>query len=245
MRGIWEYRPVFLRDNGRMNIILFLAGTFLGSFLFCVSGDRDPFGRSRCDHCHHVLGAIDLVPVFSFLFLKGCCRHCGEKISFWYPFSEILCGIFCVLVWIRYGYSLRCLEYLILISILLLISFRDLKTCTVPDSCILAGILDHVLFSLIRKEEILPDLRNGAIISLSLFLLSILLSHICHKETIGGGDIKLIFLLSMYGSLETGIQALLLGSVFGLIAILISGKQRIPFAPCICLGYLPVFLLGG
>ena len=76
-----------------MYLICFLIGMFMGSFLFCVSGNRELLGRSRCDRCHHVLHPLELIPVISFLFLKGRCRHCGEKISLWYPFSEILCGL--------------------------------------------------------------------------------------------------------------------------------------------------------
>ena len=228
-----------------MVITLFLLGTIMGSFLFCVSENRDLFGRSRCDHCDHILGPLDLIPVFSFLFLKGRCRYCHQKLSVMYPVSEILCGFLYVLVWFHYGCSLRCLEFIILTSILLVISFRDLKTYTVPDICIVSGILNRIIFCFLLQDEFLPSIFNGTLMALFLFLPSFLLSHICRKQVLGEGDVCLVFMLSMYTGFYAGAMALLIASLCGLIVILVSRKRMIPFAPCICLGYLMVFFLLG
>ncbi|HET9946786.1 MAG TPA: prepilin peptidase, partial [Patescibacteria group bacterium] len=81
-----------------MAIIFFFFGLFLGSFLLLVI-DRIPknetvlFGHSHCDFCGHTLSAKDLIPVFSYVFLKGRCRYCHKKLSLSYPLIEVLTGM--------------------------------------------------------------------------------------------------------------------------------------------------------
>ena len=119
-----------------MSVLLFLSGSIIGSFLYCISGSRDLLRHSRCDSCGHVLAPLDLIPILSFLFHKGRCRYCHEKISVLYPLSETVTGILFVLIYHRFGVSLSFAEYLILTVLLLSVSFCDLKTMRVPDLCL-------------------------------------------------------------------------------------------------------------
>ena len=85
--------------------LLFISGAFIGSFLNVVSDriiskESILFGRSHCTFCNKILGALELVPVFSFLIQKGKCLTCREKLSYYYPFSEILTGL--LFVWSAY-----------------------------------------------------------------------------------------------------------------------------------------------
>src|SRR3989344_3248327 len=84
------------------SIFLFIFGTAIGSFLNVLI-DRLPreesiMGRSHCEYCKKILSPIDLIPVLSFLFLKGKCRYCGKKLSLQYPGIEILTGVLFVLI---------------------------------------------------------------------------------------------------------------------------------------------------
>ncbi|HXK52566.1 prepilin peptidase [Candidatus Nomurabacteria bacterium] len=77
--------------------MLFISGAFLGSFINVVAdraskGQSFLFGRSKCETCNKVLSPRDLIPVLSYLLAKGKCRHCKEKLSLWYPISEIVTG---------------------------------------------------------------------------------------------------------------------------------------------------------
>lgn len=232
-------------DNGDMVPFLFLLGLFMGSFLYCISENRDLLSRSRCDHCGHVLNVFDLIPLLSFLFLKGRCRYCGEKISIFYPLSEILTGI----LYAGNGLCIKDLvslfEHLILTSVLLEICFHDLKTYTIRNGSIVFGILLRFLFCLSGEGDFLDDLSHSFLIVLPFVLLSIILTSFTKKEVIGGGDLKLIFLLSLYTAPYHSLIALFLSSLFGLFVMMICGKEKIPFAPCLCLGYLIVFLFVG
>jgi len=233
------------KDNEDMIPLLFLIGLFMGSFLYCISGDVKLLSRSRCDHCGHVLSPFDLVPLLSFLFLKGRCRYCGEKISILYPLTEILTGILYALNGICIRDPVSLCEHLILTSVLLEISFHDLKTFTIRNGSILFGIFLRFLFCLIGKGNFLNGLGHSLLIVCPFFLLSLILSSLTKKEAIGGGDLKLIFLLSLYTGPYHSLIALFLSSLFGLFVMILHGKEKIPFAPCLCLGYLIVFLFVG
>ncbi len=126
-------------------LALFLGAAF-GSFTDCLayrllSGESVWKGRSHCDHCGHTLGPGDLVPVFSYLFLRGKCRYCGTRVPPESFFCELLCGFLFAAYLYRFGFSFLTLRYLILTVILLGLSLVDLKSYTIPDRFILAGIL--------------------------------------------------------------------------------------------------------
>ncbi|MCK4891837.1 MAG: prepilin peptidase, partial [Candidatus Pacebacteria bacterium] len=83
--------------------IIFILGLAIGSFLNVIifrleSGEKIINDRSKCMNCRHVLEWHDLIPVLSFVFLKGRCRYCGNKISWQYPFVEIATGILFIIV---------------------------------------------------------------------------------------------------------------------------------------------------
>lgn len=89
-------------------ILLFIAGTFLGSFLNLVSdrlpkGQKITFDRSKCDHCKKNLKPLNLIPLVSFIVQRGKCSFCGKKLSLHYVFSELLTGIMFVLAGLLSG----------------------------------------------------------------------------------------------------------------------------------------------
>ena len=91
-------------------ISFFLIGAVLGSF-YNVLGSRIPKGesivkpRSHCEKCGHILKWYELIPVFSFLFLRGRCSKCKVKLSWLYPFSEVFCGILFAISYYSYGFT--------------------------------------------------------------------------------------------------------------------------------------------
>ena len=144
-------------------VLTFIIGTVLGSFTNCMAwriahGEDFVHGRSHCTACGHQLVAKDLVPVFSWLFQKGKCRYCGEKISVRYPVTELITGIAFVLVLFRYDISLSTLKYLILVIILLATSLVDLDIAIIPDRFILAGIINYVVFAVLGGGNIIKNI---------------------------------------------------------------------------------------
>jgi len=97
--------------NLYFSIVFFIFGLVFGSFLNCwawriVHNESVLKGRSHCAVCNHELGALDLVPLFSWIFLKGKCRYCGEKISARYPLVELICGLYFLSIFLYTAYRL-------------------------------------------------------------------------------------------------------------------------------------------
>ena len=107
-----------------------LTGSCMGSFLNCmawriVHGESVMKGRSHCDKCGHVLGAADLVPIFSYLFHKGRCRYCGAALSKCHLIAEVLAAVVFVSILLKFNISLQALKYLIFACVLLAACKRD------------------------------------------------------------------------------------------------------------------------
>jgi prepilin signal peptidase PulO-like enzyme (type II secretory pathway) len=223
-------------------LLLFFVGILVGSFLSAFTyrfPRRMQFirGRSICPFCNHVISWYDNIPVLSFIFLGGRCRHCRKKISFRYPLLEIFTGIAFVIV----GADLiKIIISLIFISIFVI----DLENHIIPDSLIFAG-LAMVLLTL--KEGLFYGLFAGFLASDLLLLLNL----VTGGKGMGLGDVKLAIVI---GSL-IGMKFLfvwlffsfLIGAIVGIILVLLgraSLKQEIAFGPFMISGIYLTYLFG-
>lgn len=221
------------------SMYIFIIGLFMGSFLYCITISGISLRRSRCDNCGHELSCFDLVPLLSFLFLKGRCRYCKEKLDSMYPLSELITAGVYLLVFYRYEEVPELMEYLIVASVMLMISFRDLMDMTIPDCLIVIGIAVHLFF---HPESFIHDLPAGLAVSFFLLVLTLIMEKLCRKEMMGLGDIKLVFMLGMNVSVYDSIKALFIASVTALVIEMFRKKVLFPFGPYICLGYFAVFV---
>lgn len=250
--------------------MIFLTGLVVGSFLNSViyrlhEGKSFLRGRSYCPHCKHKLSWQDLIPLFSFLILKGRCRYCHQKISLQYPLVELATGILFVLLFYYTTYDIRYTIYNLIISCFLVIIFvYDLKYYIIPDKIIYPAIGITFLYRLFEtlkfgnldlirnwKLEIgnLQPLLNslGAAFLASAFFLAIVL--VSHAKWMGMGDFKLAFFMGLFLGFPNILVALFLsffiGAIIG-IALIISGKRslksEIPFGPFLVTGtFLALF----
>ncbi len=221
-----------------------LLGLAMGSFLGClasrlVRGESALKGRSHCDACGHVLGLRDLVPVFSWLFSKGRCRHCGEKLSPAYPIQELVCGLIYVSVLLRYDISLEALSFIILLSLLFAASLVDLEIQEIPDSFLLAGALlwFPLAFLMGGLPRVFQGLLGAALLFVPMLLVVLLFDRLAKKESMGGGDLKLIALLGLYFGWKLGWLLIIAACFFGLIFAALLGRIKnraaIPFGPAL------------
>jgi len=102
--------------GGNMDIFVFILGLVFGSFFnVCIyrmpRGESIVFPPSHCTHCNNRLKFYDMIPVLSYIFLRGRCRYCKEKISIKYPIIELLTGFSFLLIYLRYGISLNFFKY--------------------------------------------------------------------------------------------------------------------------------------
>lgn len=138
-------------------LFLFLLGLCVGSFLNVVidrlSRGESLNGRSRCENCKRILSWYELVPVLSWVFLRGRCGSCRSKISFYYPSVELLTGLlftFGTYLYFPRGLTLSASFFylLIIFSILTVIFFTDLKYGIIPDQLVFTGVLVSIVYRL-------------------------------------------------------------------------------------------------
>ena len=226
-------------------ILAFILGSVFGSFLNCVTDriinhEKWWTGRSKCDSCGHVLGILDLFPVFSYLFLKGKCRYCGAKLSINYVLSETVLGVLFLGYIIIHGtIDLVLFRDLGLIACLYGLSLSDLKSYEIPNGFIIFGIIWWLIFSFS-----LDGLVSGVVISGSILIITFIMEKILKKEAMGGGDIKLFFMVSLYLGLSVSLFNIILACVIGLLFVLIGKKNMIPFGPSISIATYVSMLVG-
>ncbi|MEK7124261.1 MAG: prepilin peptidase [Patescibacteria group bacterium] len=231
------------------NIIVFIFGLIIGSFLNCVIyrlEKREKLtGRSYCPNCNHTLSWPDLAPVFSFIFLQGKCRYCGKKISMQYPIVEIATGIIFLLIF-NYQFpiinqlsiyklsSLISLIFLFYIAgSLIVIFFYDLKHLIIPDKILFPAIAVSFIYRVLDFKNLdlfkISDLGfriSTPLINYTLaaflasgFFLAIYL--LSRGNWMGFGDVKLAVLLGLLLGFPNVLAGLFLAFFFGAIIGLI------------------------
>lgn len=237
--------------------ILFLVlalGACMGSFLNCLAGraaqgDKRPWqGRSKCDRCGRTLGILDLIPVFSWLFLRGRCRTCGAKIGPRCLWTECLCAaVFLSVIW-RFGLSWQALEVLLLACCLVYLSLIDLDAMELPGIPMLVAAVNWLVFLFAHPDptaRLLWGLVGAITIGGGVLLVSLIADRVLGRETMGGGDIKLLALLGLYLGPGGGLLMLILACVIGLVFAVCSGAgqgKEFPFGPSIALSAWPAVL---
>lgn len=221
-------------------------------------------GRSICPNCKHKLAEIDLVPVLSWLMLRGKCRYCKKPISAQYPLVEAATASLFVLSYIHWpgfqGQSLK-IEELVLFAVwlatltgLVALAVYDIRWMILPNKIIfpLYGLVAvDILFQSAINHNLEPITSSmlGILVGGGIFYV---LFQISSGKWIGGGDVKLGFLLGAIvgGPLEAFLLlfiASLLGSIFSIPMILknrLGAKSKIPFGPFLIAAAIIVWLFG-
>ncbi len=236
---------------------VFVFGLIVGSFLNCVIYRleigrvrqlADLRGRSFCPGCKHKLGFWDLVPVFSFLFLKGRCRYCQKPISWQYPLVELATGLLFVLATLEITtmVAIQSFYYFVLICFLIVIFVYDLKHYLIPDFVVYSAIALTFVYLICWRW----DLEHiWAALGLAGFFLAIVL--VSREKWMGLGDVKLGFLIGLIlgwpGTLLAVFLATSLGAIIG-IGLIVAGKKKmkseVPFGPFLVMGTLVALFWG-
>ena len=235
-----------------MLIFMILSGLLVGSFLnVCIHriprGESVVFYSSYCPFCKHDLDAFDLVPVFSYLFNGGKCRHCKTFISPRYVLVELITSVIFVITFINLGCSTFLVKYLLFYSLLIIIFFIDLEHKIIPNKLVIFLLIWGVCWQLFLPERSWWESIGGALLGGGFLLLIAVISG----GGMGGGDIKLMFAAGLYlGTALTGLALFLSflgGAGVGLILLTFGFKKRkdyIPFGPFLTLGIFIAVLWG-
>ena len=232
-------------------ITAFLFGAVVGSHLnVCIyrlpENQSIAWPSSRCPLCGAPIAAFDLVPIISYLILRGRCRNCGGRISPQYPLVELLAGTLFLLAAVKYGPGWPALRLMLLVSLAIPAAAIDWKHKIIPDKLNFAVMLLAVPL-LLESKAVFIDGALGFVAGGGLLLLAAVVS----RGGMGGGDIKLAaalgLLLGWRLLLLTLFIAFALGSVIGITMILIKQrrwKEPIPFGPYLALGAIIAALAG-
>lgn len=249
-----------------LTIIFFCLGLIIGSFLNVViirlNTERSLGGRSACMSCQNKLTWYELIPVFSYLALRGRCRNCKSKISRQYPLVELASGIIFSVLFLKFQdififntlvFTFTYAYYAAVFSLLLVIAVYDLKHKIIPDSMALVlGILSFIGLFFFNVNGFYPHLPS-ALEFLSGFIIAApfaLFWLVSKGAWMGLGDAKLAvslgWLLGLSRAISGVVVAVWAGALVGLLLIIFSKKHgmksEIPFAPFLVLGALIAFL---
>lgn len=230
-------------------VILFIFGIVFGSFynvvgLRLAKEESILFPPSHCPNCNHQLMFYDLIPLFSYLFLKGKCRYCSKHISIKYPLFEFLTGILFILSYLKFGFSFDFIISIILCSTLIIITVSDLDSYIIPDSVLIVSfVLIFGLYIYKYKTFAFDHLMSGIFAFAGMYALKMLGNFIFKRESMGDGDIKLMALVGMVIGLKKTVLSLFLAAYLGLpYAIYIMVKKdpnhELPFGPFLSLASL-------
>lgn len=235
-------------------IIFFIFGCVFGSFYNVVAFrtvNKESLikPRSHCPKCKHILSWYELIPIISFIIQKGRCRSCKEKISVFYPLMELFSGILFAISFYSFGFSYELLMALSLSSMLIIITVTDLNYYIIPDEVniffgILIFIINIFIYGFIGS---LKYLGFGLIMFLFMYCLMLIGNFIFKQESLGGGDIKLLFVLGMVCPLILSFFGLTLGAFLALptsLFLYLKHKDKIlPFGPFLVSAFLIIYLL--
>ncbi len=240
-----------------IDVFVFIFGLCIGSFLnVCIyrlpESKSIVHPRSMCSNCGTPIAARDNIPILSYLWLKGRCRHCRIKVSPRYPMVELLGGLFALGTFLKFGLTLEALVYYLFFAALIVVTFIDLDHRIIPNVITLPGIpicfaAGFALPTVTYQEALLGILIGGG----SLFLVAWIYQLITKKEGMGGGDIKLLAMMGAIvgwkGVLFTVFIASLVGTLAGLAVMMQSRnglKLAVPFGPFLSIGSITYIFFG-
>lgn len=245
-----------------------LLGLCLGSFanaaVWRIKNRRDIMHeRSECVHCHHQLAWYDLVPVFSWVTLRGKCRYCKKAISPQYPLVELAVAVYFVGSYFAWPLALNSAADIILFALwlsfgvgLAILFVYDLRWFLLPDRVVFPLISLGLVAFVVRETLLTPFEPVHFLSQLVLSLLPIagfyFVLHVISKgEWVGFGDVKLgIFMGLALGwplALLTLVLANVLGCVVtipGLLSKKLSRASKVPFGPFLIVAFIISGLFG-
>ncbi len=242
-------------------IWFFIFGSAMGSF-YNVLSDRLPEGRSvissrsECTFCHTTLKWYDLVPVFSFIFLGGKCRYCKQKLSFWYPLSEIFNGavfVFAAVLFVKSGSVTDLIFFLVFWSLLYITGVTDFKSGVMFD--LISGLIaiTGLIHGILEKRSF-SDFAFGVLCGAAFFgLIYAVTRFIFKKEGLGPGD---VILLTAFGFIFNWPQIIIIVFMTAYVSIVfivinaiknkgIHRQMEIPMGPALCISAFIMSFAGG
>lgn len=248
--------------DGLLLAFTFALGCCIGSFLNVVvyrlpREESIVRPRSRCTKCKRPIPWYDNIPLVSYVVLGGVCRHCRARFSVRYPVIELLTGLAAVAVIWRFGFTAAGWIYAAFLAALVAASFIDLEFQIIPDEISLGGLVVGLVLSLLvpalhGTDSHLAALGRSAIGVLAgggvLYATGMLGDFIFRKESMGGGDIKLLAMAGAVLGWQLVLVAFFLAPMLavgpGLIVLFVKKSHVIPYGPFLSLALVIAMFFG-
>ncbi|MPW25123.1 prepilin peptidase [Alkalibaculum sp. M08DMB] len=228
-------------------LFMFVLGIVVGSFLNVVIY-RVPMKESivlppsHCQTCNSRLKPQDLIPIVSWIILKGRCRYCGTSVSYRYAFVEFIVGVLFVFTYIQVGIGSELIRFLLITSLLIPIIFIDIDHFIIPDQLNIFGLILFIILNLVFSFIPWLDAVLGATVGMVPLLVLVLLTR---GNGMGLGDVKLMAMLGLFLGWELALLSLflsfILGGFLGVVLLITKVKGRkepMPFGPWIAIATL-------
>lgn len=236
-----------------MYIIFFLFGTIFGSFFHVVATRMSKEESiisppSHCHLCNHKLRWYELIPVISFIIQKGKCRNCKTKLPPSYLIVELVTGIlFCVCYHV-FGISIELVIGLIFISSLIIVIISDIEYMIILDEVLMFSSLIIIIISIIGYgfETTAFSIYSGIGAFLTMYVVKILGDKAFKRESLGGGDIKLMFFFGIVLGYALSVCTIFLATFIAfpiaLVILFLKKDHIIPFGPFLSISAIILFI---
>lgn len=237
----------------------FIIGAVMGSFYHVVAtrlanDESIVFPGSHCPVCNYYLKWYENIPILSYIFLKGECSHCHSKIPLSYLVSEIITGLLFMACFHSFGFSVKFFIALIFISSLIIVIISDIEYMIILDEVLIFSsfviIVIYLFSNGFTKEgitETMYHIYSGFGAFLAMYSIKILGDKLFKKESLGGGDIKLMFLFGLVIGFPMAICTIFLATFIAFpvaLIIMFSDKENIiPFGPFLSIAAILILIV--
>ena len=231
-------------------IFVVLIGLVFGSFLNVLiaripNDENVAFPASHCPKCKTPLKIYHNIPLFSWLFLRGKCAFCKEKISIQYPIVELLSGIVFGSVFLKLGLSYMALMVALSFSFLLALSVIDFYIKMVPDSLNLLA-LSTAIVAAVSLQGFILNFQNALLFVGGFALLRFYLSYFMKREALGEGDLMVAGTMGAMVGIQLGLMAIFVSALLALPVMLLMRNETdeskmVPYVPFLAMALFIVY----
>ena len=219
-----------------IEIFVFIFGILIGSFLNVViyripKGESIVFPASKCQSCQTPLKWYHNIPIFSWLFLRGKCGFCSDKISMQYPLIELATGIIAVSLFYKLGLVWYMPVVFAVFTLLLALVMIDFKYMEIPDNLNLLALALAVI-----TPTILDAFQDALLAVGGMTLLRYYLSFFLNKEAMGEGDIIVAGTMGALLGFPGFLYALFIAAIVAIVPSLLAKETQVPFVPFLIIG---------
>ena len=228
-------------------IIGMVYGSFLNVLIARIPNDENvAFPASHCPKCKTPLKIYHNIPLFSWLFLRGKCGFCKEKISIQYPIVELLSGLIFASVFFKLGLSYMSLMIALSFSFLLALSVIDFYIKMVPDSLNLLAMSTAIMAAMSLQGFVL-NFQNALLFMGGFAMLRFYLSYFMKREALGEGDLMVAGTIGAMVGVQLGLMAIFVSAVLALPVMMIMRNETdeskmVPFVPFLAMALFIVYI---